>query len=128
MHILIIEDQIVDQLIMRTLLEPSFEVTCKGSAKDAVDFALEQTFDVALINVMLETDMDCIDLLYDLQVIMHPSEFLAFAVTSHLEGERARRLMNAGFRGIIYKPFDLVSFQHFLRQEHHRKPPLLTLR
>lgn len=123
MRILIVEDQELDQLILKSELQEDFEVMTVTSADEAIAFAVNNYFDLAIINVMIQSDMDCIELLHDLRVIAE-NEFTAFAITSHITEDRARRLMRAGFREIIQKPFDRDVFDQLVRKAAHRESHL----
>jgi two-component system response regulator ResD len=113
MRVLVVEDREIDRLILRTELEPHFEVTFGRNAQEALQLALNNHFDVALINVMLQEDMEAALLLPKLQQL---SEFpmIAIALTSHLDEQRIRTLMAVGFQHILYKPFDTRVFEQVL--------------
>lgn len=118
MHVLIIEDQKTDRYILKKILSPFFQVTTLSSAKEAVTFAIDNTFDIVLINVMLNTDMDCIELLHDLQ--FSQAKFIPYAITCHIDEEREERLIDAGFKEVIRKPFDLELFVDLLKREEYK--------
>jgi CheY-like chemotaxis protein len=119
MHILIVEDQKLDRFISKKLLSPFFEVTTLSSATEAVSFALSNQFDIALINVMLNRDLDSIELLQDLQFI-HAEKFIPYAITCHIDATREDLLLKAGFRKVIRKPFDLEFFVELLKEEEYK--------
>ncbi|HEY5826622.1 MAG TPA: response regulator [Cyclobacteriaceae bacterium] len=118
MHVLVIDDLKTDRYIFKKVLSSFFEVTTLSSAKEAVTFAIDNTFDIALINVMLCSDMDCIELLHDLQ--FSQSHFLPYAITAHIDSNREERLLEAGFKEVIRKPFEFERFIELLKKEEYK--------
>lgn len=109
MHVLVVDDRQEDRFIIKKLLKPHYAVTTLSSAREAVAFAQSHAFDVALLNAMLRTDLDAIDLLRALQCI-HSDAFLALACTCHPEPQRQQKLLQAGFKKVLHKPFDVDAF------------------
>lgn len=118
MHVLVVEDLKTDRYILKKILSPFFDVTTLSSAKEAITFSIDNSFDIALINVMLNTDMDCIELLHDLQ--FSQTKFLPYAITSHIDQQRTDRLIEAGFKEVIRKPFELERFVELLKREEYK--------
>ncbi|MBL0744771.1 response regulator [Chryseolinea lacunae] len=115
MHVLVVDDRQEDRFIIKKLLKPHYTVTTLSSAREAVAFAQSHAFDVALLNAMLRTDLDGIDLLRALKVIQ-PETFLALACTCHSEPQRRQKLLQAGFRNVILKPFDVDVFMTLVNE------------
>ncbi|RAV99997.1 response regulator [Pseudochryseolinea flava] len=113
MRILVVEDQQVDRLIIKKQLSPAFDVTTLSSAIEAKVFARNNTFDVALLNVFLQEDMDGLELLKDLEVISAQS-FLALAISAHVDDSRCQRLLNSGFKALLPKPFEREEFERLV--------------
>jgi CheY-like chemotaxis protein len=125
MHVLVVEDLQTDRFILKKLLTPHYGVTTLSSSREAIAFALSHTFDVALLNVSLLHDMDCLDLLYELRSIQaHP--FTAFATTCHVDKGRYRKLLQSGFESVIMKPFDVDEFNLLVKK--HVLQPSFVLR
>ena|SRR6478736_1515900 len=118
MHVLVVDDLQTDRYILKKTLSPFFDVTTLSSAKEAITFSIDNTFDIALINVMINADMDCIELLHDLQ--FSQTKFLPYAITSHIDQKRTERLMDAGFKEVIRKPFELERFVELLKREEYK--------
>lgn len=112
-NVLAVEDLREDRFILKKLLAPYFNVTTLSSAVEAKAFAKTHTFDVALLNVMLKDDLDCIELLKDLELISN-SIFLPIAITCHIDRPRYKKVMAAGFKAILKKPFDKNVFNEFV--------------
>ncbi len=127
MTVLVVEDREIDRFLMNTLLRDRFEVLTASTADEAILLAKDNSFEVAILNVMLKEDMDAIDLLQDLQLICHPQAFVAYALTSHVDEARARRLIQAGFAAILYKPFSAELFQQLLKKEAYPFSVLLSV-
>lgn len=125
MHVLVVDDLQTDRFILKKLLVPYYGVTTLSSSREAIAFALSHTFDVALLNVSLLYDMDCLDLLYELRHIQaHP--FAAFATTCHVDKGRYRKLLQSGFESVIMKPFDVDEFNLLVKK--HVLQPSFVLR
>ena len=120
MHILVVEDQQVDRFIFKKMLQPYYPVTTLSSAKEAVAFATTHSFEVALLNVMLARDLDSIDLLFQLRKT-NPF-FKAIAITCHIDDVRYRKLLDAGFLGVLKKPFELQAFGRLIQNNHEETP------
>lgn len=100
-----VDDLQYDRLFIKNELCSDYHVTTLSSAVEARAFALTHSFDIALLNVMLRNDLDCIDLLKDLEVIAE-RQFVAIAITSYIDSLREKKIMAAGFKSIMGKPFD----------------------
>jgi CheY-like chemotaxis protein len=109
MHILIVDDLQTDRYIMKKNLQDHFTVTTLSSAKEALAFSKSHTFNIALINAMLKYDLDGIDLLRKLTRV-RPEGFRAFATTCFVTDTRHKKLLNAGFSGVLLKPFNKEQF------------------
>ena len=115
MHVLVVDDLKEDRYIIKKLLNPYYTVTTLSSATEAVAFALSHSFDVAVVNAMLREDLDGINLLRDLKNIRQ-NNFLALACTCHPEPSRNVKLLQAGFKDILLKPFDLKAFTLLVKE------------
>ena len=115
MHVLVVDDLKEDRFIIKKLLNPYYTVTTLSSATEAVAFALSHSFDVAVVNAMLREDLDGIRLLRDLKNIRQ-NNFLALACTCHPEPSRNKKLLQAGFKDILLKPFDVNAFTLLVKE------------
>jgi CheY-like chemotaxis protein len=116
MKVLAIDDVMTDRFIIKKLLQTDFEVTTLSSAKEALAFAQAHTFDIALINAMLQEDMDCIPLLRSLRHI-NRFGFQAIATTCYIDPLRQQKILSAGFEEILLKPFDKELFMQMVFQK-----------
>src|SRR5688572_4594559 len=116
MHILVVEDLKIDRFIIKRLLQSEFEVTTLSSAQEAIAFARSHFFDVAIINVLLRNDLDCIGLLRELKII-RPDNFIAIALTCYIDQPRYEKVTKAGFLEVMMKPFDKIEFQQLIFED-----------
>jgi len=110
LSVLVVDDLQIDRLILKKQLGSDYRVTTLSSALEAKAFAHTHTFDIALLNVMLLNDLDCIELLKDLENITE-REFLSIAITCHIDAPRQHKIMASGFKAIMTKPFDKNVFR-----------------
>ena len=115
LRVLVVDDLIVDRFLMKRNLSSNYQVTTLSSASEANAFALANTFDIALLNVMLHNDLDCIDLLKDLENIPERS-FIPIAITCHIDHSRHKKIVEAGFKAVLKKPFDLQAFNRLVHE------------
>ena len=123
MHVLVVDDVQVDRFIVKKLLIPMYGVTTLSCSKEAVAFALSHTFDVALLNVTLRNDMDCIELLEDLRNIC-ALPFTAIATTCYVDKARHKKLLHSGFQSVMLKPFDVDQFNTLVHR-HELQPAFI---
>ena len=109
MHVLVVDDLTVDRFIIKKLVSPLFKVTTLSSANEAISFASCNSFQIALLNVMLKEDMDGLALLIKLREISF-TPFLAIAISAHVDELRYQKLIYSGFKEVLRKPFNLTEF------------------
>lgn len=110
MKILVVDDEELDLFINKKLLGLEFETTGFTSPKDALDWAKQNDFDVAVIDYYLENGIFAGNLLKDL-IALKGSTFKAFVVTNYVDEKQAADLKQSGFTGIIHKPLTLEIFR-----------------
>ena len=125
MNVLVVDDLQIDRFLLKKLLAPHYGVTTLSSSREAIAFALSHTFDIALLNVNLLHDMDCVGLLHELRAIQ-PHPFTAFATTCHVDKSRYKRLLQSGFESVMMKPFDMDEFNLLVKK--HILQPTFVLR
>lgn len=118
MHVLVVDDQTIDRYVIKKTLSPLFKVTTLSSTREAVSFAHSNSFDIALLNVMIHNDLDGLCLLLQLKKISI-TPFLPIAITSHIDEIRYQKLINAGFSEVMQKPFDMSEFIRLSRVPQH---------
>lgn len=115
MHVLVVDDLQIDRFILKKLLTPHYGVTTLSSSREAIAFAMSHTFDIALLNVNLVHDMECIGLLHRLRAIQS-NAFMAIATTCYVDKGRYKILLQSGFESVMIKPFDLDAFNLLVKK------------
>ncbi|HTE28803.1 MAG TPA: response regulator [Chryseolinea sp.] len=110
MKILIVDDEELDLFITQKFLSLEFETEGFSALNQAVAWAQQNDFDVALIDYYLGPDVYATTLLSQLLTIKGKS-FKAFVVSNYVDDRQVLELKNAGFTDIIFKPFTLESFK-----------------
>jgi len=117
MHVLVVDDLTVDRFIIKKILSPFFKVTTLSSANEAISFALGNSFQIALLNVLIKEDMDGLVLLRKLRKVS-PAPFSALAISSHIDEGRYQKLIRNGFTEVLSKPFDLTEFMRLVKYQN----------
>ena len=103
--ILAVEDNPETQLLLKHLLDASFEVVVVGGVESALDAAQDHHFDVLLLDINLSEKRTGIDLLHLLREKDGERYVPAIALTAYaMPGDR-ENFMNEGFDAYISKPF-----------------------
>ncbi len=115
--VLVAEDNFVNQTLVRRLLEKrGHTVTIVANGKDAVERAMEQTFDLILMDVQMP-EMDGCDAARAIRKMEGDSgqRVPIIALTAHALKDDKDKCMDAGMDGYITKPirpaelFDVIS-------------------
>jgi response regulator RpfG family c-di-GMP phosphodiesterase len=109
--ILIVDDEQLDLFINKKLLSLEFEVEGFTSLNDAITWAQNNTFDVALIDYYLGPNLYAHNALSELKAIKKGESFKAFVLSNFVDAKQSSELREAGFIDIIYKPLTLESFK-----------------
>ena len=117
MHVLVVDDLTVDRYIIKKTLSPFFKVTTLSSANEAISFALGNSFQIALLNVLIKEDMDGLVLLRKLRKVS-PTPFSALAISSPIDERRYQKLIHHGFMEVLSKPFDLIEFMRLVKYQN----------
>ena len=110
MKILVVDDEELDLFINKKLLSLEFDTTGFTSPKDALHWAQQNDFDIAVIDYYLENGIFAGTLLNDLIALKGPV-FKAFVVTNYVDEKQTADLKQSGFTGIIHKPLTLEIFR-----------------
>jgi DNA-binding NtrC family response regulator len=108
--VLIVDDEELDLFINKKLLSLEFETTGFTSVKDAIAWAQDNDFDVAIIDYYLSPGVFANHVLEQL-VALKGNTFKSYVVSNYIDGQQARELKDAGFTDIIYKPLTLEGFK-----------------
>lgn len=101
--ILIVEDNALDALIVKTLLQPHFNIETVTNGDDALAIIEDIKFDFILMDLNLGNDsMDGVKLMRQIRSIPKHKQLKIFAVTAYTEDEEL--IVKEGFDEIFIKP------------------------
>lgn len=102
-HILVVEDNSIDVLVMKALLEKYFHLHVVGNGHDALKAMETNTFDIVLADINLKDDtMDGIGLLKKIRENKAYDSTRVFAVTAYYENRSY--FLEQGFDELLTKP------------------------
>lgn len=113
MKILIVDDEQLDMFISKKLLSLEFDVEAFTTVPEALAWAQQNDFDVALIDYYLAPEVFAQDLLRQLIALKGPT-FKPFVLSNFVDEKQIRELREAGFSEIIYKPLTLEKFKELI--------------
>jgi len=108
--ILIVDDEELDLFINKKLLSLEFVTEGFTSHKDAVKWAGQNEFDVAVIDYYLGPGVFATDVLKGL-ISIKGLTFKSYVVSNYVDPKQLQELKEAGFTDIIYKPLTLELFK-----------------
>jgi CheY-like chemotaxis protein len=111
--ILVVDDEKLDLFISKKLLGLEYQVEGFTSMNEALPWATENTFDIALIDYYLGPNLYAHMVLKELLAIKG-STFKAFVLSNFVDDKQIRELKDAGFADVIYKPLTLEKFKAVL--------------
>lgn len=114
MKILLIDDEHLDVFIAQKLLSLEFDTTGISSYSQALQWAKENDFDVALIDYYLEDGKLGKDMLRDL-IAVKGKVFKPYLLTNYVDSQEYEGLKRDGFLAIIEKPLTLDKFKQQLQ-------------
>ena len=113
MKILVVTDDRTDRYIIQKKLESEFEIVACASAKEAMEYAEQNLFDIALIDVYIVEPWDGLLLLRDLRKVTNFS-FRAIAITGAPSELITPEILEAGFEGVLLHPLNVDEFKKFI--------------
>lgn len=113
MKILIIDDEELDLFINKKLLGLEYETAGFTSIPEAVNWAKENDFDIALIDYYLGTGVQAHHALEKLVEVKGQS-FDALVLSNFVDKEQSEALIKAGFKDIILKPLTIEALKSVL--------------
>ena len=106
-RLLLVEDHEDTQQLLVEVLEDSYEVSVAGQASEAYLLALQQPFDLILMDIDLGEGPDGAELLRQLRAVPEYADVPIVAVTAFaMPGDR-ERFLEMGFTAYVSKPFDV---------------------
>lgn len=113
MKILVVDDEKLDLFISKKLLSLEYQVEGFTTTNETLQWAKENSFDVALIDFYLGPNLYAHMVLKELRT-MKGSTFRAFVLSNFVDDKQVRELKDAGFIDIIYKPLTLEKIKSVL--------------
>lgn len=104
--ILIVEDDGINQLYVKSILEDKYDIYPAYSAEEALKQLEAIDADIILMDISLKGGMTGIDLTKKLRTIPKYSSTPIIAVTGHAFPEDKRRTLEAGCSAYLAKPFE----------------------
>jgi CheY-like chemotaxis protein len=112
--ILVVEDNPLDTLIVKTLLQPHFNLETVANGDDTLNIIEEIKFDIILMDIHLGDDtIDGVSLMKKIRKNTKHNHIKIFAVTAYAEDPDS--FINDGFDGVYVKPvikeeiFDFIN-------------------
>lgn len=114
MKILIIDDENLDMFLAKKQLDRNYDVTGFTAHTEALAWAGQNNFDVALIDYYLGTYVTGPQVLQEL-VKLKGQTFKAFLLTNYIDDSQVESLKAQGFHNVIFKPLTLENFMPHLQ-------------
>lgn len=109
-RVLVGETNSETQRLVRSLLQPYYDLTIVPSTDDLLKQADAAQFDLLLLDVHLQGDHSGVDVLKELRRRPQYTRTPAIAVATNITGIDQRELMDrAGFDGFLRKPYSIVE-------------------
>lgn len=104
--ILYVENDPASVILLKRILSKEFVFDSANTDKEAIEKVEENQFDLILMDINLNCDMNGEDLMRLLRRIPNTSKIPIFAVTTRAFGNEGERLLDEGFNGYFAKPYD----------------------
>ena len=103
--ILVVEDNKQTQTVMTLMLRKDYQVTCAADGETAIQYALQERYDIVLMDINLEGEMDGLEVLAALRRHDTYLKVPVIAVTAYAFSGADIQFREAGFNAFINKPF-----------------------
>jgi CheY-like chemotaxis protein len=110
--ILLIDDEPLDLFIAQKQLSLEFDVTAFTTSREAIPWAKENQFDIALIDYYLGPDLGS-QVLKQI-VASREKNFRAFLLTNFVDAQQVLALKAEGFDDVIFKPLNIEKLKAHL--------------
>jgi len=107
LHILLVEDDAINQLYIKSRLIKYYDVTVAASAGKALYVLETITPDLILMDISLQGEMNGLELTKLLKADNKYSHVPIIAVTGHAAKEDKERILRAGCDDYLAKPFQI---------------------
>ena len=104
--ILYVENDPASVILLKRILSKDFIFDSANTDKEAIEKVEENQYDLILMDINLNCDMNGEDLMRLFRRIPNTSKIPMFAVTTRAFGNEGERLLDEGFNGYFAKPYD----------------------
>lgn len=104
--ILYVENDPASVILLKRILSKEFVFDSANTDKEAIEKVEENQYDLILMDINLNCDMNGEDLMRLFRRIPNTSKIPIFAVTTRAFGNEGERLLDEGFNGYFAKPYD----------------------
>ncbi len=115
-RMLVVEDNLETQLLVKRLLKPNFEVVLIDSFDAALVAFSNATFDMVLLDINLGEKRTGTDLLYKLRALPGKPPFYAVAFTAYALPTDRSHFLTQGFDDYLPKPFTRSDLMDLLQR------------
>lgn len=105
LSILVVEDEVVNQLYIKTILQKSYDAVIAKDAEIALQKLSLQTYDLILMDISLNASVDGLELTRIIKSSELNKNIPIIAVTGHSLPEDERKAIEAGCDDYLRKPF-----------------------
>ncbi len=103
--VLVVEDDTVNQLYIKSILKNSYDAVIAKDAEIAIEILNSRAFDLILMDISLNSSMDGLELTKILRSCPINKDIPIIAVTGHSLPEDERKAIEAGCDDFLRKPF-----------------------
>ncbi len=114
-RIFYVDDDPQSRMLVKHLIGKFYDLTLCSSAERALEILQKETFDLILLDIRLEGEMNGIELLAKLRNIPRHAYTPVVAITAYAFEEDKKQLLSAGFTDYISKPINLNHFKELAR-------------
>ncbi len=123
--ILYVDDDPQSRLLVKHLIGKNYNLTICDSAEKALEILQCETFDLMLLDILLEGGMSGVELLEQIRTMPRHDETPVVAVTAFAFEEDKKYLLSSGFTDYVSKPIDLNYFKGIVREYTENEPVAL---
>ena len=114
-EILYVDDDLQSRILIQHLIGNHYDVVICATAEKAIELLKENTFDLILLDIRLDGEINGIDLLNFIKKLPWHNNVPVLAVTAFAFAEDKRYLLTCGFTDYISKPINLRSFKEMVK-------------
>jgi two-component system, cell cycle response regulator DivK len=104
--ILYVEDDAINALIVRKLLQKDFQITVATDSQTCFDNLDKATFDIILMDINLGEKNDGVQTMQKVKLHPNAKHTKVLAVTAFSLPEDKKKYIESGFDGYVMKPID----------------------